>query len=99
MSANQFGLTRAWPGGLNLLTQRTVPGLQHPRTRSYAETEWLLVTQSLFRNLFGEAFAGDSDHGPADHGFVVGGESFVVADAASVSGDPGKCAFHDPASG
>jgi hypothetical protein len=31
------------------------------------------VAESLFLNLFGESLAGDADHGPADHGFVVGG--------------------------
>ncbi|HEU0086247.1 MAG TPA: hypothetical protein VFQ77_01090 [Pseudonocardiaceae bacterium] len=45
--------------------------------------------QSLFLNLFGEASVGDADHAPADHSFVVGGQAFVVADAAAVAGDPG----------
>jgi erythromycin 12 hydroxylase len=38
-------------------------------------TPWLLSAnrdaQSLFLNLFSEAFAGDADHAPADHGFVM----------------------------
>src|SRR6266496_4709657 len=48
-------------------------------------------SESLFLNLvsFGEAAAGDADHAPTDHGLVVLGEAFVVADTAAVSGDPG----------
>lgn len=55
--------------------------------------------ESLLVNLFGEAFAGDADHAPVDHGFVMLGQAFVVAGAAAVSGDPGQGAFDDSASG
>lgn len=57
-----------------------------------------IPAKSLFLNLSGEAFAGEADHAPADHGFVVFGKAFVVADAAAVAGDPGQGAFDDPAS-
>ena len=42
--------------------------------------------------------AGDADHGPADHGFVMGGEGFVGADTAAVSGDPRQAPLDDPTS-
>ncbi|MEV5542214.1 hypothetical protein AB0L13_35840 [Saccharopolyspora shandongensis] len=41
----------------------------------------------LFLNS-GKGFASGVDHGPADDGFVVFGESFVVAYAAAVMVDP-----------
>ena len=59
----------------------------------------MAFSKSLFLNLFAQAFAGDSDHCPADHGFVVGRQPFVVPDAASVPGDPGQGPFDDPAAG
>jgi hypothetical protein len=32
----------------------------------------------------------EGGHGPQDHGFVAGGEGFVVADGAAVLADPGE---------
>ena len=40
-----------------------------------------------------------ADHGPQDHGFVAGGEAFVVADSAAVLANPGEGSFYDPAAG
>jgi hypothetical protein len=55
--------------------------------------------QGLFLNLFGEASAGDPDHGPADYVLVVLRETFVVAHAGVVPGDPGQGPLHHPAPG
>jgi len=43
----------------------------------------------------GEALGHQGDHGPQDHGFVAGGQAFVVADGAAVLADPGEGAFDD----
>jgi hypothetical protein len=47
----------------------------------------------------GEAAGHEGDHGPVDHGFVVGGEAFVVAGAASVASDPGQGPLDHPPAG
>ena len=39
------------------------------------------------------------DHGPQDHGVVVGGQVLVVADGAAVLDDPGERRLRDPAAG
>jgi hypothetical protein len=39
------------------------------------------------------------DHGPQDHGFVAGGQVFIVAGGAPVLADPGERALDDPAAG
>lgn len=41
----------------------------------------------------------EGDHGPVDGGLVVGGQVFVVADAAAVAGDPGPGSPNHPAAG
>ena len=47
----------------------------------------------------GQAAGHEGDHGPQDHGFVAGGEAFVVADGPAVLADPGEGALDDPAAG
>src|SRR5437764_4475122 len=47
----------------------------------------------------GEPTGHEGDHAPQVHGFVVGGEAFVVAGAAAVAGDPGQGPLDDPAAG
>ena len=38
-----------------------------------------------------------SDHGQIDPGFFTGGQDFIVLGQAAPGGEPGKCAFNDPA--
>jgi hypothetical protein len=47
----------------------------------------------------GESAGHGHDHGDVDHGFVVAGQGFVVADAAAVFGDPSERSLDDPAAG
>ena len=47
----------------------------------------------------GEAAGHEGDHGPQDHGFVVGGQALVAAGGAPVLADPGEGPFDDPAAG
>jgi hypothetical protein len=47
----------------------------------------------------GQASGHGVDGGPADHGFGVRGEAFVVAGESSVGGYPGQGAFHRPSAG
>jgi hypothetical protein len=47
----------------------------------------------------GQAAGHQGGHGPQDHGFVAGGQVFVVADGASVLADPGEGPLDDPAAG
>lgn len=46
---------------------------------------WPAGRRSLFLNVFDQRSAGDADHRPADHGFVMRRKAFVVADASSVT--------------
>jgi hypothetical protein len=74
-----------------------------PNTTSYYKTtlrkDQTTAPKRLFLNPFSESLAGEADHAPADHGFVVDGETFVVTDTSAVSGNPGQRPFYDPASG
>src|SRR5215470_15964611 len=45
----------------------------------------------------GQAPGHEVGHGPQDHGFVGGGQAFVVADGAAVLADPGEGSFDNPA--
>jgi hypothetical protein len=45
----------------------------------------------------GEAQGHEGDHGLQDHGFVAGGQTFVVSDSAVVFADPGEGGLDDPA--
>lgn len=47
----------------------------------------------------GRAARQESDHGPRDHGFVAGRETFMVADSAAVLADPGEGPLSRPAAG
>src|SRR5215469_1370539 len=47
----------------------------------------------------GQAPGHDVGHGPQDHGFVAGGQAFVVADGAAVLADPGEGSLDHPAPG
>ena len=47
----------------------------------------------------GQAPGHKGDHGPQDHGFMAGGQEFVVADGAAVLADPGEGPLDDPAAG
>src|SRR5690242_1968962 len=47
----------------------------------------------------GEATGHDDDHGPLDHGGMVGGQSLVVAYDPPASADPREGPLHDPPSG
>jgi hypothetical protein len=41
----------------------------------------------------------EGDHGPQDHGFVAGGQLFVVPDGAAVLADPGEGPLDGPPAG
>ena len=47
----------------------------------------------------GEPLGHQGDHGPQDHGFVAGGQAFVVADGPAVLADPGEGALDHRAAG